>query len=82
MLACLSYAADRERQQLGAIKGVVQVLFDLKNLSPRLVQRLSELYPGSAHVYGLGLDCLRHSTLEFCARERIILSPKMRISAN
>jgi predicted nuclease of predicted toxin-antitoxin system len=27
-----------------------------QNLSPRLVERLADLYPGSAHVYHMGLD--------------------------
>jgi predicted nuclease of predicted toxin-antitoxin system len=31
------------------------LLFD-HNLSPRLVQRLSDLYPQSEHVYNIGLD--------------------------
>jgi predicted nuclease of predicted toxin-antitoxin system len=33
----------------------MKLLFD-HNLSPRLVNRLSELFPDSAHVYKLGLD--------------------------
>jgi len=33
----------------------VKLLFD-QNLSPRLVQRLSDLYPSSVHVFSIGLD--------------------------
>jgi predicted nuclease of predicted toxin-antitoxin system len=33
----------------------VKLLFD-HNLSPRLVQKLSDLYPQSEHVYNIGLD--------------------------
>ena len=33
----------------------MKLLFD-QNLSPRLVERLTDLYPGSAHVYSVGLD--------------------------
>lgn len=46
----------------------MKLLFD-QNLSPRLVQRLSELYPGSAHVYGLGLDRASDTVLWNFARE-------------
>jgi predicted nuclease of predicted toxin-antitoxin system len=33
----------------------VKLLFD-QNLSPRLVERLADLYPDSNHVYNVGLD--------------------------
>jgi predicted nuclease of predicted toxin-antitoxin system len=33
----------------------VKLLFD-QNLSPRLVNRLADLYPDSSHVYLIGLD--------------------------
>lgn len=33
----------------------MKLLFD-QNLSPALVNRLQDLYPGSSHVYLLGLD--------------------------
>jgi predicted nuclease of predicted toxin-antitoxin system len=33
----------------------VKLLFD-QNLSPRLVERLADRYPGSAHVQPIGLD--------------------------
>jgi len=34
----------------------MKLLFD-QNLSPKLVERLADLFPGSAHVQTLGLDC-------------------------
>lgn len=34
----------------------MKLLFD-QNLSPRLVNRLHDLFPGSDHVHPLGLDC-------------------------
>jgi predicted nuclease of predicted toxin-antitoxin system len=34
----------------------MKLLFD-QNLSPKLVNRLADLFPGSAHVQSLGLDC-------------------------
>jgi predicted nuclease of predicted toxin-antitoxin system len=33
----------------------MKLLFD-QNLSPRLVERLSDLYPDSVHVQAVGLD--------------------------
>jgi predicted nuclease of predicted toxin-antitoxin system len=33
----------------------MKLLFD-HNLSPRLVNRLAELFPGSTHLYTLGMD--------------------------
>ncbi|MGD1900692.1 MAG: DUF5615 family PIN-like protein [Geitlerinemataceae cyanobacterium] len=33
----------------------MKLLFD-HNLSPRLVRRLADLFPGSTHVYKVGLD--------------------------
>jgi len=33
----------------------MKLLFD-HNLSPRLVQRLADLYPNSQHVFSLGID--------------------------
>ena len=33
----------------------MKLLFD-QNLSPRLVEHLADLYPGSDHVYTIGLD--------------------------
>lgn len=34
----------------------MKLLFD-QNLSPKLANRLVDLYPGSSHVLSLGLDC-------------------------
>jgi predicted nuclease of predicted toxin-antitoxin system len=47
----------------------VKLLFD-QNLSPRLVQRLSDLYPGSVHVFNIGLDRASDRVLWDYARER------------
>lgn len=33
----------------------MKLLFD-RNLSPRLVKRLADLFPDSCHIYGLGMD--------------------------
>jgi predicted nuclease of predicted toxin-antitoxin system len=46
----------------------VKLLFD-QNLSPRLVQRLSDLYPSSTHVYDIGLDQASDTSLWDYARE-------------
>lgn len=45
----------------------MRLLFD-QNLSPRLVEALSDLYPGSSHVSTLGLD--RASDKEIFVRAR------------
>ena len=50
ILACLSYAADREHMVAGS-----EALFD-QNLSPCLVDYLADIYPESTHVYHIGLD--------------------------
>ncbi len=34
----------------------MKLLFD-QNLSPKLVRRLADLFPGSTHVQSAGLDC-------------------------
>jgi predicted nuclease of predicted toxin-antitoxin system len=34
----------------------MKLLFD-QNLSPKLVDRLADLFPGSSHVQAVGLDC-------------------------
>jgi predicted nuclease of predicted toxin-antitoxin system len=34
----------------------MKLLFD-QNLSPKLVNRLTDLFPGSSHVQSVGLDC-------------------------
>jgi predicted nuclease of predicted toxin-antitoxin system len=46
----------------------VKLLFD-QNLSPQLVLRLSLLYPGSVHVYSIGLDRAPDAVLWDYARE-------------
>jgi predicted nuclease of predicted toxin-antitoxin system len=46
----------------------VKLLFD-QNLSPRLVQLLSDIYPDSAHVYAIGLDRASDTVLWNYARE-------------
>jgi predicted nuclease of predicted toxin-antitoxin system len=46
----------------------VKLLFD-QNLSPRLVQRLSDFYPSSDHVYSVGLDRASDTLLWNYARE-------------
>ena len=46
----------------------MKLLFD-QNLSPRLVLRLSLLYPGSVHVSNIGLDRARDDVLWNYARE-------------
>ena len=47
----------------------MKLLFD-QNLSPRLVQRLSDLYPGSATYTSIGLDRASDTRLWQYARER------------
>jgi predicted nuclease of predicted toxin-antitoxin system len=34
----------------------MKLLFD-QNVSPKLVSRLADLFPGSSHVQSIGLDC-------------------------
>ena len=46
----------------------MKLLFD-QNLSPRLVVRLSNLYPSSVHVYNVGLDRASDAVLWNYARE-------------
>jgi predicted nuclease of predicted toxin-antitoxin system len=46
----------------------VKLLFD-QNLSPRLVQHLSDLYPGSEHVCRVGLDRASDSIVWEYARQ-------------
>ena len=38
----------------------MKLLFD-QNLSPRLVNRLADIYPNSNHLYNLGLDTVEDS---------------------
>lgn len=46
----------------------MKLLFD-QNLSPRLVRQLIDLFPGSAHVKTLGLDCAADLVLWDYARD-------------
>ena len=46
----------------------MKLLFD-QNLSPRLVDHLSDLHPSSAHVYNIGLDQASDTRLWDYARE-------------
>jgi predicted nuclease of predicted toxin-antitoxin system len=46
----------------------VKWLFD-QNLSPRLVEALADLFPGSAHVQSLGLDQSPDTPVWDCARD-------------
>lgn len=46
----------------------MKLLFD-QNLSPQLVQRLSDLYPNSDHVYRISLDRASDTALWDYARE-------------
>ena len=47
----------------------MKLLFD-QNLSPRLVARLSLFYPGSVHVYDVGLDKASDAALWDYARHQ------------
>lgn len=46
----------------------MKLLFD-QNLSPRLVEGLSDLFPGSEHVYRVGLDRASDAVLWDFARQ-------------
>ena len=46
----------------------MKLLFD-QNLSPGLVERLADLYPGSTHVCGIGLDRASDLAVWNAARE-------------
>ncbi len=46
----------------------MKLLFD-QNLSPRLVDRLADAYPGSIHVYLIGLDTAPDSIIWEYARD-------------
>ena len=44
----------------------MKLLFD-QNLSPKLVNRLADLFPGSSHVQPVGLDCAGDDQIwEYC----------------
>jgi len=47
----------------------LRLLFD-QNLSPALVERLADLYPGSTHVYRVGLDRASDLAVWIAAREQ------------
>jgi len=54
----------------------VKLLFD-QNLSPRLAARLSDIFPGSSHVYLLGLDRSSDETVwEYARAEGYLLVTK------
>ena len=54
----------------------MRLLFD-QNLSPRLVNRLSDLYPDSKHVYPLGLDREADKAVwEYARREGFLMVTK------
>ncbi len=50
----------------------MKLLFD-QNLSPRLVEQLSDLYPSSAHVYPMGLDRASDTLLWNHARDHAFI---------
>ena len=47
----------------------MRLLFD-QNLSPRLISRLADLYPGAEHISRLGLDRVPDEALWDFAREQ------------
>lgn len=54
----------------------MKLLFD-HNLSPRLVNRLSDLYPDSSHVYLVGLDRFSDQEVwEYARREGYMIVTK------
>ncbi len=54
----------------------MKLLFD-QNLSPHLVNYLSDLYPGSNHVYPLGLDRVSDKEVwEYARREGFLVVTK------
>lgn len=46
----------------------MKLLFD-QNVSPRLAERLADLFPGSVHVFSIGLDCAIDDKLWEFARQ-------------
>ncbi len=46
----------------------MKLLFD-QNLSPKLVDRLADLFPGSSHTQVLGLDCASDLVVRDYARD-------------
>ena len=54
----------------------MKLLFD-HHLSPKLVRRLADLYPGSNHVYPLGLDQAEDKDIwEYARRESFLVVTK------
>jgi predicted nuclease of predicted toxin-antitoxin system len=54
----------------------VKLLFD-QNLSPKLVERLADLYPDSNHVYQLGIDLAPDKEMrDYAAREGFVIVTK------
>ncbi|MEK6334230.1 MAG: DUF5615 family PIN-like protein [Acidobacteriota bacterium] len=54
----------------------MRLLFD-QNLSPKLVKRLSDLFPDSNHVYYLGIDLASDKELrEYAGREGFVIVTK------
>ncbi len=54
----------------------MKLLFD-QNLSPRLINRLSDLYPDSNHVYPLGIDRVPDKEVwEYGRREGFLIVTK------
>ena len=54
----------------------MKLLFD-QNLSPKLVPRLADLYPGSNHVYHLGIDLTPDKEMrEYAGREGFLIVTK------
>ncbi len=58
----------------------MKLLFD-QNLSPKLVNRLADLFPDSSHVFTLGLDEIEDSEIWRFAKENLRWLQKMPISA-
>ena len=51
----------------------MKLLFD-QNLSPKLVERLADLYPNSNHVYHLGIDQVPDGEMrEYARRQDFVL---------
>jgi predicted nuclease of predicted toxin-antitoxin system len=54
----------------------VKLLFD-QNLSPKLVERLADLYPDSNHVYQLGIDLAPDKEMrDYAARDGFVIVTK------
>ncbi len=54
----------------------MKLLFD-QNLSPKLVERLADLYPDSNHVYQLGIDLAPDKEMrDYAARDGFVIVTK------